>query len=268
MLRSVSSQKIWVAFFALLLGYLIGVYAETGKTGTMVLAGIVLLNGAVMVLGQRSLISNFLLVICVCVALFVLWQGKQVLPEIYRFEGLRTSTNAVPFSIVSNMDEAFIALAFLPIFFQLKKKSAQSLPMSGLLFITGMYLMVSSGLLITTALLLKKVQFEFTYPGFMSIWIINTVWVSFSEELFYRGVVQNYLIKTIPSMPNVAVLFTAVIYGLMYSRLGWDIVGLCVMAGLFYGFLYKGTKRIWCPILLHVCLNSIHFIFFSYPFLA
>lgn len=266
--RVLSEQKRWVPFFSLLLGYLIGSYIETGKIGIIFLAGIILLNGAQMVYGQRTVIGDFLLAICICVALYILWQEQQVLPVIYRFEGIRTSESSVPFSIVSNMDEVFIALAFIPIFFQLKKKSMGSLPVTSLFFITGIYLMVSSGLLITAALLLKTVQFEFTYPKFILIWLMNTVWVCLSEELFYRGVVQNYLIKIIPDTPNIAILCTAVIYGLMHSHLGWDIVGLCVIAGLFYGFLYKGTRHIWCPILLHGCLNCIHFVFFSYPYLA
>ena len=36
-------------------------------------------------------------------------------------------------------------------------------------------------------------------------------------------------------------------------------------AGLFYGYTYQKTKRIEASMLVHFCLNMVHFLMFTYP---
>ena len=45
-------------------------------------------------------------------------------------------------------------------------------------------------------------------------------------------------------------------------------VGLAAAAGVGYGWIYSSTRSIAAATLAHAGLNTVHFLFFSYPALT
>ena len=85
-----------------------------------------------------------------------------------------------------------------------------------------------------------------------------------SEELFYRGAVQNYLTGLLPEAPSVAILMTSVVFGLSHWHAGWVLIGLSVQP---VSSMVLYTKRPKAMVLDYAASwsNTMHFILFSYP---
>lgn len=107
-------------------------------------------------------------------------------------------------------------------------------------------------------------------PDLLPLWVCNNLLsVTLAEEAFFRLFVQQSLIQLSQR------------YGLSWVW-GWGLasflfalfhlpapplyIGLCGIAGLFYGFAFQKTGRIEASIAVHFLLNLIHFLFFTYPF--
>ncbi|MEC8881920.1 MAG: type II CAAX endopeptidase family protein [Pseudomonadota bacterium] len=263
--RVLKRKESKLMFLSLLMGYLLGTFAITQEVVIGILAVTLGLNMVQLLESDRKL-NHWIMGGSIVISGAVLTYRLPILPSIYNFYGLKTSINASAFNIISNVNKVFIALSFLPVLSVLRhKKPLTTLPFSSLLYLTCLYVVVTCGILIGAALLVKYVKFDFTFPSFLWIWVINMLLVCFGEEVFFRGVVQNYVMLLMPKNTNLAVLLTSVFFGLTHYPAGISMVVLAGIAGLFYGFLYKGTHRLWCPIMLHFSLNFVHFIFFSYP---
>ena len=252
-------------FMSLLMGYLLGTFAITQKAEVGILAVTLGLNVLQIVKSDRKL-NHWVMGLSIVISGAVLIYRLPILPNIYSFYDLKTSINSSTFNIISNVNKVFIALSFLPIVSTLRhKKPVTTLPFSSLLYLTCLYAMVTCGILIGVALLVNYIKFDFTFPSFLWIWVLNMMLVCFGEEVFFRGVLQNYVMSLLPKNSNLAVFLTSIIFGFAHYPAGLSMVLLASIAGLFYGFLYKGTHQLWCPIVLHFILNFVHFIFFSYP---
>ena len=242
------------------------VLTVTNDTRVTWLILVACLNGCLSMAKKDSILKELALLSSISITVGIIALKMNILPAVYSFSGLKTSLHAPAFSIVSNTTKMALALLFLPLISSLTDKKATNLPLTSLIYIIIAYLMVASGMLITFALLVNYIKFDFTYPSFFSIWLLNMLWICFSEEILFRGVVQNYLCRLLVNQRDLAVLAASLIFGLGHWGFGFNMVALSTAAGLFYGFLYKTTRRLWCPMVLHFGINLIHFIFFSYPY--
>ncbi|MEE9438071.1 MAG: CPBP family intramembrane glutamic endopeptidase [Saprospiraceae bacterium] len=88
---------------------------------------------------------------------------------------------------------------------------------------------------------------------FVNILII-AVLPAIGEELLFRGVIQNELVKKITN-PHVAIGITAFIF----SAIHLQVLGFIpkFILGLILGYSYYWTKSIWYPILLHFFNNGL-----------
>lgn len=60
-------------------------------------------------------------------------------------------------------------------------------------------------------------------------------------------------------------MLASLMFGLAHFKGGISYVMLATVAGVGYGFVYQKTKRIESSILVHFAVNTIHFLFFTYP---
>lgn len=112
------------------------------------------------------------------------------------------------------------------------------------------------------------IWFDFKIPDIIFIWSVNNLFfVSASEEIIFRGFIQNRIKKILPTLcPTYAhLILSSSIFGLAHFKGGIFYIALASVAGYFYGLAYEKTGRILCPILTHFGLNLVHFIFFTYP---
>lgn len=89
--------------------------------------------------------------------------------------------------------------------------------------------------------------------GLTTTLLLVGVLTGFSEELFFRGMLQR-LIASRPVNAHVAIWVTAVIFSLLH----FQFFGFFprVLLGAFFGYLVLWTGSLWIPIIAHAINNS------------
>ena len=117
------------------------------------------------------------------------------------------------------------------------------------------------------------VRWDPKWPSFALVWMIhNLFFVSFFEEVFFRGFLQDGLEGFLARFTTYAAQWSlgvvGLLFGLAHFRGGWLYVVFATIAGLVYGLVYQRCRSIEAPILVHFVLNLNHFLLYSYPALA
>lgn len=119
------------------------------------------------------------------------------------------------------------------------------------------------------AIISGYVKFDPKISPFLPMWIINNLlFVTFSDEVVFRGLIQNTILSWLPKKTFYTVfgiIIASALFGLYHYRDGLIFIGLSAICGLFYGYAYFKTKRILCAMLVHFLLNLTHIVLFSYP---
>ena len=119
---------------------------------------------------------------------------------------------------------------------------------------------------------LGYVRYDLKLNSFFIIWSLNNLlFICIAEEALFRGLIQSSISTALRSYRGgdcLALLLASVLFGLKHYSGGVNYIVLASFAGLFYGYVYKKTKRIESSIITHFLLNIVHFIGFTYPSLA
>ena len=176
----------------------------------------------------------------------------------------------VPYTFYLNFDKPFVGILILGLLHPLlRSKNAWLLAIKRAfpLFLLEIIVLF----LFSTAIHL--IRFQPSTPPFLIYWLFaNLFFVSMPEEAFARGLLLRFFIKLTDSsalhwVANVGIAF--LLTGLHYyfsMQLPYAI--LVFLANLFYGWIYMRSESIEMAILSHYLINTIHLLFFSYPFLA
>lgn len=85
------------------------------------------------------------------------------------------------------------------------------------------------------------------------------LFAAWPEELFFRGLMQNLLARTLKN-DDAGWVFTSVIFGLAHINNGgfpnWRYVLLATLAGLAYGRAWKKTASVFASALVHTLVNT------------
>lgn len=122
-----------------------------------------------------------------------------------------------------------------------------------------------------TALFLDYIRFDPKWTALFLPWLLFNFLTCVTEEAFFRGFIQSQLAMAFTRFPRadiIALCIATVLFGLAHFGGGGKYVVLATIAGIGYGWVYYKTKRIEGAILAHLLLNSVHFVFFTYPYLA
>lgn len=123
--------------------------------------------------------------------------------------------------------------------------------------------------LMPVAFYFHYVQLDFKPTNFYFLWAIhNLFFVCVAEEAVFRGMIQNFLtlrFQRIGGGKWLALVIASALFGLIHFRGGWIYMVMAGVAGLFYGYAFMRARKIEASILTHFCLNSAHFLFFTYP---
>ena len=91
--------------------------------------------------------------------------------------------------------------------------------------------------------------------------LLGAYWVvAYSEEFFFRGVLQNLLGKRLPAAAAVGV--TSILFGLVhlnYSRHfpNWRIALLAGIAGVCYGLAYRTARSVGASMVTHAVVVTL-----------
>jgi membrane protease YdiL (CAAX protease family) len=92
--------------------------------------------------------------------------------------------------------------------------------------------------------------------------------IAIPEELLFRGILQNVLVKSIQTGPRslYGLLIASVVFGASHLHhtpvLNWKYAVLATLAGVFYGNAYRTRQRLSAPALTHALVDPVwHFLF-------
>jgi membrane protease YdiL (CAAX protease family) len=180
------------------------------------------------------------------------------------------SPASYPYSMYLNFDKTIVAV-ILVIASSLLLKTTPAFGMRTLTIIIIMTTLCIA-VLIPLAVWSGFIAFDPKFPTIFWLWAFNNLlFVCFAEEVIFRGVIQNYLMKIAnqrqwPSF--IPIFITAILFGLVllgHVKGGIAYIGFVMIAGLFYGYVYYQTQRLEAAILTHFGVNACHFLLFTYP---
>lgn len=183
--------------------------------------------------------------------------------------GTRFTSDAVPFTQYANFDKGAVGLILL-VFLCRRSRSWASLRASfkRMLPVAAVTVVMVMGM----ALAADHVAFAPKLLPYLPIFlVVNLFFTCVAEEAFFRGFLQEKLMgQSVKSglRAAVAVILSALLFGLAHAGGGPVLVVLATLAGLGYAIAYARTRRIEAPILAHFGLNVVHFVLFTYPALA
>lgn len=89
----------------------------------------------------------------------------------------------------------------------------------------------------------------------------DAIIISFSEEFFFRGIIQNYISRKLAIIKDgniFAIIITATIFALYHFPFTETTAFSSVFIfGIILGWLYDKTKSIWPPIFIHGIQNLV-----------
>lgn len=182
------------------------------------------------------------------------------------FNKIFVTTNAKSYTMYFNVDKIFTALLiYICGYLAIAEKSINEKAIIDTVIILAACITVILG----PAVLSGYIKYEPKIPDVMSMWMINNfLFVCFSEEVIFRGFVQNTLMQWLPKKKKstmIAIVTASIIFGLYHYRDGYIYIALATICGMFYGYAYYKTKRILCSMLVHFFLNFTHIVLFTYP---
>jgi membrane protease YdiL (CAAX protease family) len=119
------------------------------------------------------------------------------------------------------------------------------------------------------------VRWDPKLPSWWPLWAWSMVFLTaLPEEALFRGVVQEWMARVFARWSQtsrtdlLAAVATGLIFGLAHAAGGLVYVVLAVAAGIGYGWVYASSRSIAAAVLAHTAVNTVHFVFFTYPSLA
>jgi membrane protease YdiL (CAAX protease family) len=129
---------------------------------------------------------------------------------------------------------------------------------------------VTTSAVMLFALATKSVAFDPRWTPVFLIWAVTNLFSTcLAEEGFFRGFVQAELARLGGrGWTAIAVIVSAVLFGLAHFGGGATYVIAGIIAGLGYSLAFARTRRVEAAMAVHYGLNAVHFLLFTYPRLA
>jgi len=201
---------------------------------------------------------------CIVVALFMHLAPGFINARIA--SGIKLTPDSIPYSLYLNFDKAIAGFIILWLGFSSINKVnfsnnvlVSSLLVSAFAVVALMFLSIFA----------NYVKLEPKWDNLFYIWALNNlIFVCVAEEMLFRGLIQNILVSIMTRLKHgkvIALITASIIFGISHIQGGILYTGIAAVTGLFYGGVYLQTNRIESGIIVHFLVNTIHFIFFSYP---
>jgi len=181
-------------------------------------------------------------------------------------DGVVLSAGAAPFTQYANFDKGAVGLILLAL---LCRRVATLAELRDTLRRTAPVLLLTVAVTLGFALAAGVVGVDVKLPQQALLFIgVNLLFTVVAEEAFFRGFLQARLAAALARFqwgPWLAVAVSALLFGAAHLGGGLRYGILATIAGLGYAVAYQRTQRIEAAILVHIALNAVHFIAFTYP---
>lgn len=181
-------------------------------------------------------------------------------------DGVVLSAGAAPFTLYANFDKGAVGLILLAL---LCRRAGSPAELGEVLRRTAPVLLLTIAVTLGFALAAGVVGVDLKLPRQTPLFIgINLLFTVVAEEAFFRGFLQARLAAALARFnwgPWLAVAVSALLFGAAHLGGGPRYGILAAIAGLGYAWAYQRTQRIEAAIVVHIALNAVHFIAFTYP---
>lgn len=216
--------------------------------------------------GKRKIPRGICFLLALGVALGV---SMLHLPGIHNWrviEKLSLAQDTIPYTMYFNLDKSLIGLFFIWFSVFSLANGGRWLPViKKSLLVSGVAVVI----LMPLSIFLGYVHYDLKMTSFFFLWAFhNLFFTCFAEEALFRGMIQRFLQYRFQTMRYgkwCAIVIAAILFGAAHYMGGLKYVLLAAVAGLFYGYAFMKTEKIEASIAVHFLVNSIHFVFFSYP---
>jgi len=184
-------------------------------------------------------------------------------------EGIVFSSGAPPLSLRLNLDTALAGIVLMGVFCKpLRDADAWRTMLKRVWPVLPATLAVVLGV----GWGLGYVRPDLKWTAYSAFFLLSNLLITcVTEEAFFRGFLLAGFARALgrwQAGDAIALVLSAVLFGMAHARGGLPLVLLAAIAGLFYGGAYLRTRRIEGAILTHFALNAVHFIAFTYPALT
>ncbi|MCH8618076.1 CPBP family intramembrane glutamic endopeptidase [Undibacterium sp. TS12] len=236
---------------------------------TPVAALVLLVLGALLFASAKSSLKFYLRLACGVIALILaLALAMHKVAGFHNpllLDQVRFSNDAQAFSLYANFDKGMVGFLLLTLFCQRAANLREFLADGKrIAFAAALTIVV----LITLGLGLQFFRLDPKLPEATLLFLsVNLFLTCVAEEAFFRGFIQEALYRSSskPLAAYLALLISALLFGMAHLGGGPLYAGLATVAGLGYGYVYHLTRRIEWAILTHFGFNLCHFVFFTYP---
>ena len=172
---------------------------------------------------------------------------------------------AQPYTKYLNYDKGMAALLLLGLY--AREQTATDRAASPVAFLWRFAVLVTTMLVLT--MLAGYVRWDPKLPAWWPSWAWSMVFLTaLPEEALFRGCLQNWIEKGLGSSRRAtvwSVLLAGVVFGIAHAGGGVTYGLLSSVAGIGYGWIYASTRSLGAATLAHAGLNTVHFLFFTYP---
>jgi membrane protease YdiL (CAAX protease family) len=183
--------------------------------------------------------------------------------------GAVLSPGAAPFTQYANFDKGAVGLILLA--FVCSRVGGRA-ELGGVLKKTWPVLLMTVAAVMAFAVGAGLVRPDFKLPQVTLLFLaVNLFFTVVAEEAFFRGFLQARLASSLARVRYgqwIAVVVSALLFGAAHLGGGAMYAILACIAGLGYAVAYQRTQRIEAAIIVHIALNAVHFIGFTYPYAA
>jgi membrane protease YdiL (CAAX protease family) len=179
------------------------------------------------------------------------------------------SADAAPLTQYANFDKGAVGLVLLAFLCrrthsgtELGKRLRQTVPFALATIAMVMAVAMSIGYI--------KPDLKFTQTSVLFL-ASNLFFTVVAEEAFFRGFLQDRLAASLARLRlgrSMALLASALLFGLAHAAGGTTYMLLAALAGLGYAAAYTAVQRIEAPLMVHFALNAVHCVAFTYPHLT
>lgn len=253
----------WILIFGLSASFgLLSHHVDILGIGYIILLGVFLIFSRSKLSLVHAIFSICALGVSTALVLHIVpgFHNLKVLDQIY------LSAGGSPFSLYLNFDKTAVGILIIGLTHHAISNSKEWMEMFKEMLPRAILVI---GIVAMASILLGFVVFDPKVPDSLWIWApTNLLFVCLAEEAFFRGFIQKNLQNICASLKFgncMAILITAILFGLAHYMGGVKYMILATIAGVGYGWVYWRTRRIEASILTHFGLNLTHFLFFTYP---
>jgi membrane protease YdiL (CAAX protease family) len=237
--------------------------------GAAAIVAFAVLCAAARRVGNRELrIVLHALVLVMCAALYLHLVPGFDNPRLVT--GAMLAPDSLPYTKYLNFDKGFAGLLLLGLYVP-ERTAPDGLVVSGFsrtstLFATRFAITAAVVMVLTLAV--GYVHVDPKLPSWWPGWSWSMVFLTaLPEEALFRAVVQSAVAERLGPMRSawIPIAAAGLLFGVAHGGGGAIYMLLASAAGIGYGWTYASTGSIAASILAHAGLNTIHFLFFSYP---